>query len=56
MNDLVPVARQRDHVLRGLTPLPTEVLPLQSAHGHRLAGDVQAVLAVPPWDNSATSV
>lgn len=53
MSTLVPVARQRDLVLGDLAALPAQTLPLSAAHGHRLARDVQAALAVPPWDNSA---
>lgn len=40
-------------VLSHLAPLPAVELPLSKAHGAVLAADVQALLPVPPWTNSA---
>lgn len=53
MNDLIPVAQQRDHVLSGLRPLAPVQVPLAQAHGYRLATDAVASFPVPAWENSA---
>lgn len=50
---LTPVADQVARVLAACDPLPAHDLPLSETFGHRLAKDVHALLAVPPWDNSA---
>ena len=40
-------------ILEGLSPLPSERLPLLDALGRVLAEDVHSPLDLPPWDNSA---
>ena len=50
---LVPVATHLARVLAEATPLPAREVDLIDSRGHRLADDVAATLAVPPWDNSA---
>lgn len=48
------VAEHRARVLAGVEPLAgTETVPLAAALGRRLAADVVATLAVPPFDHSA---
>ncbi|HLS13422.1 MAG TPA: gephyrin-like molybdotransferase Glp [Beutenbergiaceae bacterium] len=53
MSELVPVATQLRRVLAEVEVLPQQALPLAQAGGHRLARDLHAQVAVPPWDNSA---
>lgn len=53
MSELVPVATQLRRVLAEVELLPQQVVPLARAGGHRLARDLRAEVAVPPWDNSA---
>lgn len=50
---LIPVAQHLASVLTQASPLPELEVPLAHALGLRLARDVVARFAVPPWDNSA---
>jgi len=50
---LIPVAEALDHVLAGVTPLPTEYASLTEAHGRVLAADLKALRTQPPADVSA---
>lgn len=40
-------------ILRDVTPLDTEIVPLRQALGRVLAEDVRSPLALPPWDNAS---
>ena len=53
MSPLTPVEDHLRTVLSALEPLAPVTLPLARAHGTVLAQDVRALLAVPPWTNSA---
>ena len=53
MSPLTPVEDHLRTVLSALEPLAPVTLPLVRAHGTVLAQDVRALLAVPPWTNSA---
>ena len=53
MSPLTPVEDHLRTVLSALEPLTPVTLPLARAHGTVLAQDVRALLAVPPWTNSA---
>jgi molybdopterin molybdotransferase len=50
---LMSLEDARARILDGLLPLPAETLPLREALGRVLAVDVDALLTLPPWDNSA---
>jgi len=47
------VAEATAMVLRGVTPLPGERVPLAAAHGRTLAADVVAPRDLPPWPNAS---
>ncbi|PYG01025.1 molybdopterin molybdotransferase [Georgenia satyanarayanai] len=50
---MITVEEYQEHVLGRVEPLAPRRVPVTEAHGLRLAEDVIAVLAVPPFDNSA---
>ncbi|WP_324650500.1 gephyrin-like molybdotransferase Glp [Georgenia sp. H159] len=50
---MITVEQYQESVLAHVAPLPTRRVQVTEAHGLRLAEDVHAVLAVPPFANSA---
>lgn len=50
---MITVEEHLARILAATTPVPPRVVPLGEAHGHVLAADVVASVAVPPFDNSA---
>ena len=50
---LLSLEEARERMLTGVQPLPPVSLPLRDALGHVLAAPVDALVTVPPWDNSA---
>ena len=50
---LLPFDEARERVLRLVSPLPSEWIPLEQAVGRALAQDVFATRTLPPWENSA---
>src|SRR4051794_26161758 len=50
---MITVEQHLERVLAAVRPLPPQRLPLDQAHGCVLAEEVTALLAVPPFDNSA---
>ncbi|MBD8062662.1 molybdopterin molybdotransferase MoeA [Oceanitalea stevensii] len=50
---MITVEEYQERVLGQVEPLAPRRVPVAEAHGLRLAQDVTAVLAVPPFDNSA---
>ncbi len=50
---MITVEQYQQSVLDRVEPLPVRRVALTEAHGLRLAEDLGAVLAVPPFDNSA---
>ena len=53
MSGLLPVEEAVVRLLAGVTPLPTESVPLDKARGRVLAADVAARLTQPPFPASA---
>jgi molybdopterin molybdotransferase len=47
------VSEACDAILRDVTPLDTEVVPLRESLGRVLAEDIRSPLALPPWDNAS---
>jgi len=50
---MLTVDQARDRILAGASALPPEKVVLADALGRVLASDVEALLTLPPWDNSA---
>ncbi len=50
---LLPFEEARERVLRLVSPLPCEWIPLEQAVGRVIAEDVFATRTLPPWENSA---
>ncbi len=50
---LIPVAEALSRILSGVAPLAAEEVTLASAHGRRLARDLEALRTQPPFTNSA---
>ena len=50
---LVSLEEARQRILQDVLPLRAETLPLAEALGRVLAVDADALLTLPPWDNSA---
>jgi molybdopterin molybdotransferase len=53
MADLIPVAEARSRVLRAVSRLAPEPVPVADALGRVLAEDVESPISVPPFDSSA---
>jgi molybdopterin molybdotransferase len=47
------VADASAHMLAGIAPIDTEMVPLAEALGRVLSEDVVSTVALPPWDNSS---
>ncbi len=52
-HSLVSLEEARQRILRDVLPLRAETLPLSESLGRVLAVDANALLTLPPWDNSA---
>ncbi len=50
---MLSVTEARERILNVLRPVPATMLPLARASGRVLAGDIQAGLDLPPFDNSS---
>ena len=52
-SQLLSLDEARERILANLAPLPAETVMLEAALGRVLATDIDSLLTLPPWDNSA---